>query len=234
MSRPVPSGQAVDVWWFDTRQVRLGAAELGELSAAERSRAAALAFAADRHRYQAAHVLLRRVLAGYAGVRPGGLRFGRETCPRCGGPSGRPVLTAPAAGCPSFSLSHTGDAVVIAVAGQPVGVDAEQAAGRCVCALAGSMHPADAAAVAGLAEPDRHRAVIRWWVRAEAVLKCAGEGIAHRLGAFPVLAGGHGSSLRELPAPPGCQAALALAAPGEPAVTVAAAFPAGGPPSNLD
>ena len=69
-------------------------------------------------------------------------------------------------------------------------------------------------------------------MRAEAVLKCTGEGIGHGIGAFPVLGspdgpvgpavpGGpdqlvaataaHGCSLISLPAPDGYQAALALA-----------------------
>ncbi len=71
-------------------------------------------------------------------------------------------------------------------------------------------------------------------MRAEAVLKCTGEGIGHGIGEFPVLAsldgpvgmavaGGpeqvmaatsvHGCSLVSLPAPAGYQAALALAGP---------------------
>jgi len=46
--------------------------------------ARALACAADRHRYQAAHVLPRRVLSGHTGLAPGQLAFGRERCPGCG------------------------------------------------------------------------------------------------------------------------------------------------------
>jgi 4'-phosphopantetheinyl transferase len=253
--RPVPSGRAVDVWWFDTRAATLGPAGLAELSGEERARAAALVFAADRHRYQAAHVTLRRVLAGYLGGQPGELRFRRDPCPRCGEP-GRPVLAAAAAAAappPWFSLAHSGDAVVVAVAGQPVGVDVEQDPAGCICSLTSTMHPADAAAVADLAEPERHQAVISWWVRTEAILKCLGEGIAHRLGAFPVLqppsggkspatgggspATGPGWSLCPLACPPGYQAALALAGPGGlPAVTRAGPLPgAGGSPAgNLD
>ena len=84
-----------------------------------------------------------------------------------------------------------------------------------------------------LPEPERHLAVIRWWVRAEAVLKCAGTGIAHGMDAFPVLgapvrsrvppgprlplepdvpgwAAAAGCSFAALSAPKGYQAALAL------------------------
>jgi 4'-phosphopantetheinyl transferase len=231
VSRPVPAGHDVDVWWFDTRAVLPGAAGLAALSGEEQARAATLVFAADRHRYQVAHAMLRQVLGGYLDTAPPELRFGRQPCPRCGGPDGRPVLApgaAAAAPLPWFSLAHSGDAVAIAVASRPVGVDTEQEPARCVCSLTGSMHPADAAAVAGLTEPDLHAAVIRWWVRAEAVLKCAGEGIAHRLGAFPVLpeaTGGPGDgpdcSVSPVPSPAGYQAAVALAGQdGTPSVTL--------------
>lgn len=242
MTRPAPSGQAAEVWWFDTREVTLGPADLAVLSADEQGRAAALVFRADRHRYRAAHVLLRRVLAAYTGADPADLRFGREACPRCGGPSGRPVLL-PGPGEPAgpvplrFSLAHAGSAVAIAVADRPVGVDVEQDPVSCVCSLATAMHPADAAAVASLTEPDRHQAVITWWVRAEAVLKCTGAGIAHGLGSFPVLTDTGtgpgpdtgtgpgrdtgGCVTTPLACPGGYQAALALPGPGAvPRVTV--------------
>jgi len=237
---------AAEVWWFDIREITLGPADLAGLDPRETARAAAFVFPADRHRYQVAHVMLRRVLAGCLGAEPGRLAFGRLRCPACGGPSGKPVLTGPLAppaaepGAPGeggiglcFSLAHSGDAVVIAVARSPVGVDVERAASGCVCSLASAMHAEDTVLVEGLPEPERHAAVIRWWVRAEAVLKCAGTGIAHGMDAFPVLgapargrvppgprlpwepdvpgrAAAAGCSFAALSAPKGYQAALAL------------------------
>ena len=117
--------------------------------------------------------MLRRVLAGvhrHRARRPAAgpravpaLRGARETGPGAGpGP------------VPSFSLTHSGDMVIVAVAGRPVGVDVEREAAGCVCSLAQALHPADAAWVAGLGEPDRHEAIITCWVRAEAVLKSPG------------------------------------------------------------
>ena len=123
--------------------------------------------------------------------------------------------------------------MAIAVARAPVGIDVERRATGCVCSLSTAMHPADAALVDALPEPDRHLAVIRWWVRAEAVLKCAGTGIAHGMDAFAVLgapsrgqvlpgprlpwepdatgwAAAGGCSFAALSAPKGYQAALAL------------------------
>jgi 4'-phosphopantetheinyl transferase len=231
--------RAAEVSWFDVREVSLSPADLAGLDVRETARAAAFVFPADRHRYQVAHVMLRRVLAGHLGIEPARLAFTREPCPACGGPSGKPVLASPPVPGParparlSFSLAHSGDAVVIAVAGQPVGADVEREATGCVCSLVTAMHPSDAAIVAALPEPERHAAVIRWWVRAEAVLKCAGTGIAHGMDAFPVLRGparnkvspgprlpwepdgpgwadAAGCSFTPLSAPRGYQAAIAL------------------------
>jgi 4'-phosphopantetheinyl transferase len=158
-------------------------------------------------------VLLRRVLSGYVNVAPGDLVVRRVPCPHCGGPDGRPVL--PGTGSPHFSLAHSGDAVLVAVAGQPVGVDVEQEPHGCMCSMTSAMHPSDAAVMMALPEPQRHEAVIRWWVRAEAVLKCTGEGIAHGLDGFPVISGPagapvHGCSVGSVTAPPGYRAAIAL------------------------
>jgi 4'-phosphopantetheinyl transferase len=247
-----PADQTAEVSWFDTRVVSLSGSDLAELDAREKARAAAFVFPADRHRYQVAHVMLRRVLADHLGTDPSRLTFGRQHCPTCGGPSGKPIVGVPAwggdpPGTPrgvdgawpglSFSLAHSGEAVAIAVARGPVGIDVEREPAGCVCSLASAMHPDDAAVVEPLPEPERHHAVIRWWVRAEAVLKCAGSGIAHGMDAFPVLgapvrsrvppglppgprlplepdvpgwAAAAGCSFAALSAPKGYQAALAL------------------------
>jgi 4'-phosphopantetheinyl transferase len=205
--------RAAEVWWFDAREVTLGPADLADLDPREAARAASFVFPADRHRYQVAHVMLRRVLAGRLGAAPGRLAFARLRCPACGGPSGRPVLAGlppgeSAGSALSFSLAHSGDAVAVAVARGPVGIDVERAAAGCVCSLASAMHPEDAARAEALPEPDRHAVIIRWWVRMEAVLKCAGTGIAHGMDAFPVL--GAAGAFAALSAPEGYQAALAL------------------------
>jgi 4'-phosphopantetheinyl transferase len=159
-------------------------------------------------------VLLRRVLSGYVGIPPAELVVRRVPCPQCGGPDGRPAL--PGAGGPHFSLAHSGNAVLVAIASQPVGVDVEQEPRGCMCSMTSAMHPSDAAAMAALPEPERHEAIIRWWVRAEAVLKCTGEGIAHGLDCFPVVSGPagalvHGCSVDSVTAPAGYRAASALA-----------------------
>src|SRR6185437_3404612 len=137
-----PADQTAEVSWFDTRMISLNRSDLAEMDAREKARAAAFVFPADRHRYEVAHVMLRRVLAGHLGTDPSRLTFGRQRCPTCGGPSGKPVLVMPAWGSTalsggdprtpdgpgsprgadgawpglSFSLAHSGEAVAIAVA----------------------------------------------------------------------------------------------------------------------
>lgn len=228
MTSPDHAASQADVRWFDVREVSLSRADLADLGPAERETARALAFPADRHRYQAAHVLLRRVLSGYTGLAPGQLNFDRERCPTCGRQAGRPVLR----GCPGpyFSLSHSGGAVAIAVsAATAVGIDAERVPGVCLCPLAEVMPGQHAYRLGPLAEPQRHAAILRWWVRTEAVLKCRGEGIAHGFGGWsadeqagndhaPDDRGPRGGCLvSSLTAPAGYHAALALRpAPPEP------------------
>jgi 4'-phosphopantetheinyl transferase len=181
----VPSAGSVDVWWLDITSVSVGRAELAELSLEEHKRAAAFAFRADRRRYTAAHVMLRRVLSGYLDFPPSSLIFHREPCPRCGKPTGRPALELRYG--VHFSLAHSGDAVLVAVASQQGGVDVEQQPTGCVCSMSADMNATDAEWGRSLSEAGRHDLVIRWWVRSEAVLKCTGEGIGHEVGEFPVL-----------------------------------------------
>lgn len=219
----LPSPAVADLWWFDTRAQIVRPRDAAVMDAGEQRRAQALLSAVGRHRYEVAHVMLRRVLARYLAAAPGEIRLGRAPCPRCARPEGRPVLLPGYQAAPWFSLAHSGDLVLIAVAARPVGADLEQDPAGCVCPVREVLHPADAAALAPLAEPDRHRALIGCWVRAEAVLKCTGEGIAHGLAGLRVWPPGaetgrahhvRGCMVRGLAAPPGYQAALAVAGPG--------------------
>jgi 4'-phosphopantetheinyl transferase len=179
---------APEVCWFDVRAITLTGPELACLGPQERARAAAFVFPADRHRYQVAHVALRQLLSARTGLPPGQLEFGREPCPRCGARTGRPALAGHRG--LHFSLSHSADAVVMAISAAPVGIDLEPMVRRCSCDLADTMHGADAARVRALPEQQRHSAIMRWWVAAEAVLKCTGAGIAHGMAGFPLLGNG--------------------------------------------
>ena len=99
---PVPPAGCADVWWLDISTVTVDRPEVAELSLDEHKRAASFAFRADRRRYTAAHVMLRRVLSGYVDIPPSSLIFRREPCPRCGKPTGRRPCRS-ATGCTSRS-----------------------------------------------------------------------------------------------------------------------------------
>lgn len=88
------------------------------LSPDEEARRRAFAFARDQDHFLLAHGLKRLALGHCLGVAPGELVFGR-------GAYGKPYLLGREAG-PGFSLSHSGGAVVLALALSPVvGVDVE-------------------------------------------------------------------------------------------------------------
>jgi 4'-phosphopantetheinyl transferase len=106
---------------------------------------------------------------------------------------------------------------VIAIAPEPVGVDCERLPPGCVCELMTEMGRDDADAIGALPEPERHAAIIRWWVSAEAVLKCTGQGIAHGMSAIPAASAGPqqpglvaGCRLTPIGAPDGYAAAAAV------------------------
>lgn len=118
------------------------------LSSGERARLVALRDDADRQRFVAARALLRRVVGDVAGCAPAEVVL-HQTCARCGGPHGRPVVGHGL----EVSMTHAGGLVAVAVARSPVGIDLEP--------------------VPTAAEEDR----LVTWVRSEAVLKATGHGL---------------------------------------------------------
>ncbi len=131
-------------------------------------------------------------------------------------------------GCPRLrdgrmqtSLSHADGFIALAVcADGPVGVDVELA-GRAssMQEIAGHVcHPAETAALAGLAKAERQKALLSLWVRKEAMLKAAGIGLTHEMSSFlapeneplPLPAqDGESIHVRMLDAGPVCTAAVA-------------------------
>ncbi|NBE54277.1 4'-phosphopantetheinyl transferase superfamily protein [Streptomyces sp. YC537] len=146
------------------------------LDAEERARAERLRRPADRRLYIAAHVLLRRLLGARLDRDPAGIRYVREPCPGCGAPHGRPAVP----GAPvHFSLSHSGDLALIALADRPVGVDLEALADPAlVNDVSRTLHPREREELTSLPEgTSRVEAFTRCWTRKEAYLKGTGEGI---------------------------------------------------------
>lgn len=158
-----------------------------------------------RRRYTVAHGAKRCIVAGYLAVAPAELRWRR-------GRYGKPEL------CGQHrvrtSLTHAGDLALVAVTTiRDVGVDVEQARDvRTALRLADRYFPAaEARLVRGAAEPaDQVALFARLWTRKEACVKAVGGKLVDGL-RLPVAAGDPPLlTVRDLPAPTGWAAAVAL------------------------
>jgi 4'-phosphopantetheinyl transferase len=210
-STAAPAGlpEGARLWTFDAGP---GATpDLSALDDGERRRHVGFLRAADRIRYGVAHAELRRLLGELTGTPPADLRFGREACPRCGGPHGRPVLERPTGG-PQFSLSHGGELVLVAVAPRRVGVDVEPVRDTPPePGLVEWLHPAEQAVVRAAPEARRSAAFARLWTRKEAYLKGLGVGLGRALDADDVSVAVPGWQLVDLAPGKGHAGALAVA-----------------------
>jgi len=162
----------VDVW---QGRLNLPAEMLGRLalllSADERSKAQAFKFPHLRDRYIAARGMLRQTLAGYLADDPAGLRF-------VTGDYGKPALAGDAL---HFNVSHTADALLIAIADiADIGVDIETVkphrnldslAKRC-------FSEREYREWRQLAEEEQLLVFYRLWTKKEAFVKAVGRGIA--------------------------------------------------------
>ncbi len=191
------------------------------LSQDERERAARFRFAVHRRRWRVAHIAVRQILAGYAGVPAAELRFQV-------GARGKPALLPPHDGI-HFNLTHTHDLGLLCIASAPSGIDAEHIDRRTEIEALVRRVASDEEREAFRRCPAaaRRAAFFRLWTRKEAYTK--GRGLGHglplRANTVPVmpLAGpadirveadwddGKRWRLRELDAPPGYAASLAYA-----------------------
>ncbi|MFE4054017.1 4'-phosphopantetheinyl transferase family protein [Streptomyces sp. YIM B13518] len=175
--RALPRPGSLDLYLLRVPDVRGTALDTAVLDPTERQRAAELAHADDRIRFTAAHLALRRLLGAYLGTSPQDIRYGRESCPCCGGPHGRPTVLGATREL-HFSLSHRGDLVLMGTAVAPIGVDVDLIADPGSAAeLAAMLHPAEQAEIGALPPLRRPRALARLWTRKEAYLKGLGTGL---------------------------------------------------------
>lgn len=149
---------------------RTAPATVARLTPGERDRWQRLRGNADRDDFLAAHLLVRECAARLTGAPSTASVTISQTCPRCGGPHGRPTV----AGRPDVhaTLSHSGGVVAAAAGFGPVGIDVEtrHGPGRLdPSEFAAVLTPAESAAVQACAEPDL--ALLRTWVRKEAFVK---------------------------------------------------------------
>ncbi len=171
---PTGAAREIGIYWMS---VEVSDEELGR---AERSvdaellaRANRMYRPADRVRTLLAHALLRQVLWQLTQTPPALLAFQRR-CTACDSTDhGRPFLLSG----PSFSLSHGGDAVAVAVgaAEASVGIDieADQLPRRWTAIRRHAFTDADWEAT--MADPGPERTAV--WARKEAVVKAMGIGL---------------------------------------------------------
>lgn len=176
---------------------------------------------ADRHRSLVGRATVRRLLGRK-------LALAAPAVPLAAGRHGKPRLDAGPASRAEFSISHSGDWVLVALADQAVGIDIEQ--------HRGAIDPALLRACFTPAEQSHIHDTVdfyRYWTYKEAAIKAAGTGFSLEPLSFEI--GGtepamfvHGQSqgplrrcrVSQLPAPAGYSAALA-AFTGSPAWTMA-------------
>jgi 4'-phosphopantetheinyl transferase len=169
------------VWWAT---LRLGRSwderswQVQLLSPVERTRRDALRHPDDRLRFTIGVALSRVVLGGQLDRAPEALAIDRR-CRQCEHPHGKPeLLDASADLC--FSVSHSGDWIVVAVtSGGAVGVDVEQRGRpRDLLGVARLVLSAGERAVLDGCPPDaRACGFLRYWTRKEAIVKATGDGL---------------------------------------------------------
>jgi 4'-phosphopantetheinyl transferase len=154
--------------------VRLDEKRPLSLSNLEKSQAQDIPDAARRVRFERTRSALREALAGRLGVAPESLEFRRD-------PAGKPFIVNDS-GC-EFSISHSGEWLVIAMGAAPVGIDIEtRTPGVEVTKLAARFFSAADAALLNAQPPhERNAHFAKQWVAKEAALKAAGTGIAQHL-----------------------------------------------------
>jgi len=169
----IPSGGDCDLWWVSLSRAPQDLSALQRLlSPEERTRAAAFLRPEPRRQFVVARAALRSLLARYLGIAPTDFTFALN-------PHGKPALelSSPL----RFNLSHSGDRVLIAMAGGiEVGVDVEwHRRVDDLDGLAGSiLGPEDLECWRAAPSEERPAAFYRLWACKEAVAKAIGCGMA--------------------------------------------------------
>jgi len=213
---PLPDD--VRVWRVDVPSDPAALAALAaSLTAGERAWADRLRAGAARARFVAARAALRRLIAARLGCAPAEvpLRTGEGGRPELGERPGAPLR---------FSVSHSGDVALVALAARAVGVDVEAARRvRHVVALASRVfRPSEAAHVERAPAAEQARRFLELWTAKEAVLKASGVGLPG-LADVEVEVGPEGATaargaggvpwaVRTFEPAPGCVGAVAAAA----------------------
>src|SRR4051794_11215503 len=174
------SDDTCEVWWASTADAAPASSAI--LSADEQERHARWRRAEDRDRFLVGRVLLRLLLARALATEPAAVELTHAE------PHGKPRLGRPARDL-EFSVSHSGERVVVALAvGTPVGVDVQRVrADLSLDRVGRALLSADEAeTMARVPAAGRPRALAVWWTRKEALVKATGEGLSVPLPSFAV------------------------------------------------
>ena len=167
---------AVHVWRADLgmEAARLRRLEQN-LSADERERASRFRFARDRDRFVGARGLLREILALYLGASPGRLSFGYRA-------HGKPFLAGDEHNSLRFNVSHSFDAMLLAIARmREVGVDVEGVRNSGFATEEISelvLSEPEKQALARLSGEEKYTTFLRFWTLKEAYIKADGRGVS--------------------------------------------------------
>ncbi len=153
--------------------------DLSLLTVDEQRRASSHRVAADGLLFAATRIALRVVLGRQLDMEPVLVPLVRRSCPRCGGPHGKPTLP-PGYGNLHFSVSHCAGRALLGLSSAPIGVDIQSLPSPRTAELcATALHPREQLELALLRQHRRASAFGRLWVRKEAYLKALGTGLAH-------------------------------------------------------
>jgi 4'-phosphopantetheinyl transferase len=148
------------------------------LSADERTRSTQFVAPLGRRRFILSRIVLRHVLAGYHGTAAADVPLAREA-------GGRPFVQG--ADRLFFSLSHSGDVALIAVADVMVGVDVERIrpVERAAQIAHRILHPETVAVLGTLPQSEYVRAFLDAWTQREAHVKAVGGGLFRTADVLP-------------------------------------------------
>lgn len=220
---PEIGANEIHVWRASVAELAPFEAAFGALlDQPELERGARFLHHADRLRYAVSHGLLRTLAGHYLDRAPRGVCFGE-------GQHGKPHVEGPDKDHLAFSLSHSGDIVLVAMArGGNVGVDVEawsqRLDERATERIAESVFSAyECAGLKQMAPTARRAAFYAVWSRKEAYIKATGSGISRGLAHFDVstelgaarliadrLGDAGGWALHDLHVGPGYSAAVAI------------------------
>ncbi|MFN0085320.1 MAG: 4'-phosphopantetheinyl transferase family protein [Blastocatellia bacterium] len=213
----------VNVWWVPLDAPPEQEAEVRRLLCAEEeARARCLARPVDRRRFAVSHAALRSILGHTLGRAPADLRFDAEAY-------GKPRLVDLPL---HFTLSHSWEWAVVAVADRSLGVDLERLAPlpEMESLIDRFFSPRERALLGALPAAERPRGFYRCWCGKEAYLKALGLGLSMDTTSFSIYPSGDPSApglldspasekecrrwrLHSLDAPRGYVAALAIEEP---------------------